>query len=50
MINKIYIFIGSKKDFKNFLGEKIPEGEEISCFMELIKDYNANLREQHAYL
>ena len=50
MNNKIYIFIGSKKDFESFLDEKISEDEEISYFMELIKDYNANLRQQHAYL
>ena len=50
MNNKIYVFIGSKKDFENFLDEKIPEGEDIAYFMELIKDYNANLRQQHAYL
>lgn len=48
--NKIYIFIGSKKDFENFLDKKISKGEEICYFMELIKDYNANLRQQHAYL
>lgn len=50
MNNKIYIFIGSKKDFEKFLDEKIPEGDDIAYFMELIKDYNANLRQQHAYL
>ena len=50
MNNKIYIFIGSKKDFEKFLDEKIVEGEEITYFMDLIKDYNANLRQQHAYL
>lgn len=50
MNNKIYIFIGSKKDFESFLDEKIVEGDEITYFMDLIKDYNANLRQQHAYL
>ena len=50
MNNKIYIFIGSKKDFEKFLDEKIVEGDEITYFMDLIKDYNANLRQQHAYL
>lgn len=50
MNNKIYIFIGSKKDFENFLDEKIIEGDEVTYFMDLIKDYNANLRQQHAYL
>ena len=50
MNNKIYIFIGSKKDFENFLDEKITQGDEITYFMDLIKDYNANLRQQHAYL
>ena len=50
MNNKIYIFIGSKKDFEIFLDKKISKGEEICYFMELIKDYNANLRQQHAYL
>lgn len=50
MNNKIYIFIGSKKDFENFLDKKIIDGDEITYFMDLIKDYNANLRQQHAYL
>lgn len=50
MNNKIYIFTGSKKDFEKFLDKKIPEGEEITSFMELIKDYNANLRQEYAYL
>ncbi len=50
MNNKIYIFIGSKKDFENFLDKKITQGDEITYFMDLIKDYNANLRQQHAYL
>ncbi len=50
MNNKIYIFIGSKKDFENFLDKRIEADEEITYFMDLIKDYNANLRQQHAYL
>lgn len=50
MNNKIYIFIGSKKDFESFLDEKIAADEDITYFMDLIKDYNANLRQQHAYL
>ena len=50
MNNKIYIFIGSKKDFESFLDEKIIEGDDITYFMDLIKDYNANLRQQHVYL
>ena len=49
MNNKIYIFIGSKKDFESFLDEKIIEGDDITYFMDLIKDYNANLRQQHVY-
>ena len=48
MNNKIYVFIGSKKDFENFLDEKITADEDITYFMDLIKDYNANLRQQHA--
>lgn len=50
MNNRIYIFIGSKKDFEKFLDTNIPEDDEITYFMDLIKDYNANLRQQHAYL
>lgn len=50
MNSRIYIFIGSKKDFEKFLDAKIPQGDEITYFMDLIKDYNANLRQQHAYL
>lgn len=50
MNNKIYIFIGSKRDFESFLDKKIAEGDEVTYFMDLIKDYNANLRQQHAYL
>ena len=29
MNNKIYIFIGSKKDFENFLDEKITQAENL---------------------
>lgn len=50
MNSRIYIFIGSKKDFEKFLDAKIPQGDEITYFMDLIKDYNANLRQQYAYL
>ena len=50
MNKKIYICIGSKKRFEDFLNKKIPEGEEIFYFLDLIKDYNANLRQQYAYL
>jgi ATP-dependent Clp protease ATP-binding subunit ClpA len=50
MNRKIYIFIGSKKDFEEFLDNKISSDEDITYFMELVKDYNANLRQQHAYL
>ncbi len=50
MNRKIYICIGSKKDFEDFIDEKIPTGEEIFYFLELIKDYNANLRQQYAYM
>lgn len=50
MNNKIYIFIGSKKDFESFLSNKIEADEEVTYFMELIKDYNANLRQQYAYM
>ncbi len=50
MNSKIYIFIGSKRDFESFLDEKITECDEVTYFMDLIKDYNANLRQQYAYL
>lgn len=50
MNNKIYIFIGSKKDFECFLYSKINPDEDRTYFMEVIKDYNANLRQQHAYM
>ena len=50
MNSNIYVFTGSKKDFENFLNEKIQVGDDITYFMELIKDYNANLRQEHAYL
>lgn len=49
MNNKIHIFIGANRDFEAFLNETIPKGEERFYFLELIKDYNANLRVQHAY-
>ena len=38
MNNKIYIFIGSKKDFESFLDEKIAADEDITYFMDLIKE------------
>lgn len=50
MNNKIYVFTGSKKDFEDFIDKKIEDGEKIVYFMDLIKDYNANLRQEHAYL
>lgn len=44
MINKIVIFIGSKKDYNKFLKKEISNDEETVSFMELIQHYNAKLR------
>lgn len=50
MNKNIYVFTGSKKDFEEFIYERIAPDEDVTYFMELIKDYNANLRQQHAYM
>lgn len=50
MNKNIYVFTGSKKDFEQFMSERIAADEDVTYFMELIKDYNANLRQQHAYM
>lgn len=44
LIDKVIVFIGSKKDFENFLKTEIDEGDETISFMELIQHYNARLR------
>ena len=44
MINKVAVFIGSKKDFKIFLEENISKNSKTIPFMELIQHYNARLR------
>lgn len=49
MNDKIYIFMGSKIDFETFIDTKIDADEPRTYFMELIKDYNANLRQEYAY-
>jgi len=49
MNEKIYVFTGSKKDFESFLDEKIAPESEVTYFMQLIKTYNANLRQEYAY-
>ncbi len=50
MNKNIYVFTGSKKDFEEFICERLSPDEDVTYFMELIKDYNANLRQQHAYM
>lgn len=44
MVDRIKAFIGSKRDFENFLKENISDDEETIPFMELIQHYNARLR------
>ena len=44
MINKVVVFIGSKRDFEKFLNERIDENQDSIPFMELIQHYNARLR------
>lgn len=50
MNKNIYVFTGSKKDFEDFICERIDPDEDVTYFMELIKDYNANLQQQYAYM
>ena len=40
MNKNIYVFTGSKKDFEEFIYERIAPDEDVTYFMELIKDYN----------
>ena len=44
MIEKIVVFIGSKRDFEEFVNSQIHNNEETIPFMELIQHYNARLR------
>ncbi len=44
MTDKITIFIGSKRDFNNYINNRIDPDEETISFMELIQHYNARIR------
>lgn len=44
MINKVFVFIGSKKDFEKLLKKEISESEDTITFMQLIQQYNYKLR------
>ena len=44
MTEKVVVFTGSKRDFDDFLKDRISENEETIPFMELIQHYNARLR------
>lgn len=44
LIEKVIVFIGSKRDFKQFLSDNLSEDEYSIPFMELIQHYNARLR------
>lgn len=44
MVERVFIFIGSKKDFTKYLSENIDDDDEIVPFMEMIQDYNSKLR------
>lgn len=44
MIDKIVIFIGSKKDFEKLLKQRIDDDSDTLPFMDLIQQYNARLR------
>ena len=46
MLNQVVVFYGSKKDFEKLLSERIGIGEETVQFMELIQNYNSQLRPQ----
>ena len=45
MINRIVIFIGSKKDFEDLINVEVDEDTEIVLFMELIQYYNKQIRQ-----
>lgn len=49
MNNTIHIFTGSRKDFEDYLSENIDYDNKTLYFMQLIQDYNANLRQEHRY-
>ncbi len=44
MIDKVVVFLGSKKDFDAFVKSSISDYEETIPFMEMIQHYNARLR------
>ena len=44
MTDNITVFIGSKKDFNDFINKQIEDDEKTIPFMELIQHYNARLR------
>lgn len=44
MIDKIVIFIGSKKDYEKLLKQRIEDDADTLPFMDLIQQYNARLR------
>lgn len=46
MLNHVVVFYGSKKDFEQLLHERIDVDEETVQFMELIQNYNSQLRPQ----
>ncbi|EHV0691759.1 AAA family ATPase [Listeria monocytogenes] len=47
-MEKILIFKGSKKDFKELLGDQ-EVNENYTPFMDLVRDYNANVRASQGY-
>lgn len=44
MINKIWVFTGSTRDFNSFLSEHIQDDESKVTLIEVIQHYNARLR------
>lgn len=44
LINQVVVFTGSKRDFEQYLADKLPKNEITIPFMELIQHYNARLR------
>lgn len=44
MTDKITVFVGSKKDFNNYIQEQTRDDDKTIPFMELIQHYNARLR------
>ncbi|MFR8145394.1 MAG: AAA family ATPase [Clostridia bacterium] len=45
MMNRIVIFIGSKKDFERLINSEVDRDTEIVSFMELIQYYNKQIRQ-----